>query len=498
MPVSSQSSRNPRGFKPRSNYSGGLQAAFTLALLATLCLTGSSHFIQNGMSTEGELKTIKPNYANYTSSGGPGIRTYNISTYASTTITKSLSTFVTTSTIAPTASSSTSLPNDLQTLNKTATEVNMPRAGVPPGPNFFYLARRQISCRTPEWVMENRVMPAILDPFWLTPNYPFKRNELGYWKHVIGYFRGLYNEELASRGELGDRFRPWAIDAIRLEQQFCHECDCPHKKELKTNPNSVNCVDKRTPLVCFFLYACECIQTLGNHNLSFRNGLHKEATYEDFLRAFSQIPPEIRDAPFNRDFRWPLPPGMERYSGQEFTFENVDRLMANIAPPNEPAYYLEGPGPELPGPQPQLGSANRSPVADPGELPPDHPDYDPFPADMDEYARQEARRHPIRPAEIEERVFGEDAAVFSPDVETFGELNDYRELMEPPFTPTGPPTRNPWDRPWGGGSGGGSGGFFNKRGAQPEAIDIAATRHIDEGGISGGSGDAKMAGIIEI
>lgn len=175
-----------------------------------------------------------------------------------------------------------------------------------------------------------------------------------------------------------------------------------------------------------------------------------------------------------------MPDNIAAYPGQAIGYDPDFRL--NVFPPDQPPFYLEGPGPQLPVPPgsdgPRLGMA--APANQ--NLPPEDPNYDPFPVDIEEYARQQANLWPLPGPNNQRNPAAEQEGFFPPDVpQGYGDFapqnpgdggNGYPPGSWPPGGYNG-----------GYGGGGSGGGYFKKREAQPQNVNI------DSDIITGSEGD---------
>ncbi|RVD86940.1 uncharacterized protein DFL_005191 [Arthrobotrys flagrans] len=386
---------------PGFNFLGGRRVFFTFILFAILCVISSSYIVPGGRELEVATSSANPTDKDVTS------RSSIIAAYSSTPtpVDRFPSRSTTASTIASTATSTT-LPTSPQTSNKRADEVFFVN------PSFFYSSAFTVQCRDNFWTLENRIIPAV-DKNKIPNSLKDLPDEPDTWERRIKFYRNLLEVQELPMGKSWAQHFQEILDTITYQQRGCKYCICDLEGEMKGKPkNRQWCQYDYQALMCRILYGCECIVVLADNPT--RDPIHNRLTWHSFQEAFNRIPEGIRDAPHNRQFRWVVPDNIAAYPGQAIGYDPDFRL--NVFPPDQPPFYLEGPGPQLPVPPgsdgPRLGMA--APANQ--NLPPEDPNYDPFPVDIEEYAQQQANLWPLPGPNNQRNPAAEQEGFFPPDV----------------------------------------------------------------------------------
>ncbi|KAK6520120.1 hypothetical protein TWF506_000406 [Arthrobotrys conoides] len=311
-----------------------------------------------------------------------------ITTQTSTVVDGHLSSSIITSTTS-TSTTSAAFPTGNQGSDK--------RADVDKLAPFSLPTSFHVACRQPFWVLDNIIIARINDGkvpeeavfHRLTENLTFQD-----WEEEIGKFKKLLEAQSPGLQKDWGAYMNKVVGEVSQAQRYCRMCGCADDgtmipgagnvyRDGSRASNRVNrqkCRVKSAVIFCTSLYACECIFTQANvfrgkgHGKYFNWGLAFNP--EDIVAAAREIGPQGIQA-------GPEPPA--GYVGQAIDHN----FRVNVAPPNEPEYFLEGPGPQLPyNPDAQLGMVQYTNA----ELPPDDPNYDPFPVDMNAYAQEQARQ----------------------------------------------------------------------------------------------------------
>ncbi|KAK6496781.1 hypothetical protein TWF481_001769 [Arthrobotrys musiformis] len=340
-----------------------------------------------------------------------------------------------------------------------------PRKGIPFGPHLFYDLSMNVKCHDTFDTLSNFLLPAIEGI--RTPAFARDKESWGpsliwannYWKQRKAYYIDLLM--VPGRDSVPENYLDQVVLAsIDDDRAMCFDCcDCDY--DVITKPITIPYEHIGTRLVRF----------------------------KDF---FSQIPQWVLDDPRNRGFQlWP--------AGGEAAAHNPDgsitlghRVLAEDATAeavsDELQFVFEQPGLRLPHtgsrearqqdvyfpPDDVPAGGEDDPLAEEEEY---QAGYDPFPADPEQWALEEARAHYIDPMVPQIPPGGDPEGFFPP-----------AEFRDPSWGP-GPSHGPPWGPGYdyygggappgsgsgfGGGFGGGSGGggFFGKRSAQSRDDNI--------------------------
>ncbi|KAF3276334.1 hypothetical protein TWF970_006296 [Orbilia oligospora] len=436
------------------------------------------------------------------------------------------------STIATDASTSvdsySSSPTATSVVLHTSPKTSDKRPRDPVGPEFFYSSKLRIQCPNPDWTLNYKIRALIADyaggRHLMPPNAVNHQDEaLGVYSPHVLYVRQWATKIRDYRKHLvvdQDENVQWDLDQndsllqnVRNEQRDCRQCLCdaqgnitfahrgPKKPKEGRRGQKSGCFSGSWALFCTWFYGCYCaIVLIGNQPSA--EHIQQGLTWHAFQDAFNQIPDYIRDEPFNRDFRWWVPKELAERPGQTIGYNPGFRV--NVASPNEPPYFLEGLGESvgedllreldalLDGHQEAVPSLPFDDAGfDPGSSPEDphsNPNYqggglpqeDPFPVDIEAYARQQASLWPL-PNANQPLPLGQDAPSFFPmdipadyenyliDDGTSGGGSGGYSYEYPPGNYDFPAEFEYNSGPRGGGGGSGSGGgFFKKREAKFE------------------------------
>ncbi|KAF3310925.1 hypothetical protein TWF173_009050 [Orbilia oligospora] len=370
-----------------------------------------------------------------------------------------------------------SSPTATSVVLHTSPQTSDKRPRDPVGPEFFYSSKLRIQCPNPDWTLNYKIRALIAD--YAGPRHLMPPNAVNHQDEALGVYSPhiLYVRQWATK--IRDYRKHLVVDQDENVQRNPDQND-----SLLQNVRN----EQRNCRQCFNQPSAEHIQ----HGL----------TWHAFQDAFNQIPDYIRDEPFNRDFRWWMPEELAERPGQTIGYNPGFRV--NVASPNEPPYFLEGLGESvgedllreldalLDGHQEAVPSlpfddAGFDPAPSP-EDPHSNPNYqgggqtqeDPFPVDIEAYARQQASLWPL-PNANQPLPLGQDAPSFFPmdipadyenyllDDGTSGGGSGGYSYEYPPGNYDFPAEFEYNSGPRGGGGGSGSGGgFFKKREAKFE------------------------------
>ncbi|KAF3195039.1 hypothetical protein TWF106_005791 [Orbilia oligospora] len=420
------------------------------------------------------------------------------------------STFVDRYSSSPTATS-VAPHTSLQTSNK------QPRD--PVGPEFFYSSKLEVQCQGAVFTLHDKIRAIIADHDQdrrlAPPNMiPYNNRGGSFLPHVL--YRKQWNrriQEFKKEMRVGqDQEVQWnnyeyLVRRVYYDQMDCLSCLCDAKGNITFVRRPGNLVIPKGPkglkvgcyggswaITCQWFYGCFCAVVLKNNSPSAQH-IRQGLTWHAFQDAFNRIPDDIRRN--NRDFEWVVPDWLAEYPGQTISYDPGFRV--NVASPNEQPYFLEGQGEVLPS---DLGAAlgihqeavpNLTPEdlgLDPPTLPEDpssDPNYlgggqpleDPFPADIEAWARQQASLWPL-PNANQPLPPGQDVPSFFPmDIP-----EDYENYL-----------LNDGTGDSGSGSGSGSGGFYYEY--PPGNYDFPAEHEYNSGPRGGGGGSGSGSGFFK-
>ncbi|KAF3082144.1 hypothetical protein TWF594_004206 [Orbilia oligospora] len=363
------------------------------------------------------------------------------------------------STIATDASTSvdrySSSPTATSVAPHTSLQTFDKRPRDPVNPEFFYSSKMRVECRHPEWTLNSKIKVLIADydegRHLAPPNMVGYQDTVPpYLPHVL-YFRQWaaiirkFKKQLEVVQDQKVQWREYdnLLRKIRYDQGNCRSCLCDAQGSITFVPrpspqplqkgrggNRIDCNAGYWAILCEWFYGCYCSVILENNDPSVEH-IRQGLTWHAFQDAFNQIPDYIREDPLNRDFRWVVPEWLAEHPDQTIGYDPSFRV--NVASPDEQPYFLEGPREVLPlYPNAALGIHQEAvpnlPPDDPYFHPPPPPEgpyydpnyqgggqpqADPFPADIEAYARQQASLWPL-PDANQPLPPGQDAPSFFP------------------------------------------------------------------------------------